>query len=184
MRKVQISPSVINMKFFVPVALVLMLSIGFAHEEIQSPEIIVSSILAGQGVNSTDQLDCSKIPEGQLEWLGDAVMEKMAGSHEFHDQMDEMMGGEGSESLKRMHITMGSNWLGCNKEGTMMGSRMTGPMMMRMMTGVLTPMASGFLYPAYYNGFDSVLILAIIGWIFFVAMLIYHFQPSKHHKKR
>lgn len=136
-----------------------------AHEEMQAPEDVIKTIMARQGVTDMSQLDCAKISGGDFEFLGDSIMERMAGSHELHEQMDNMMGGEGSASLKQMHITMGKNWLACH-EGMDMGGMMTSmtPMMMRMM---------GSYYPAYYSGFDAVLIFGVIGWILFIAALVY-----------
>lgn len=158
------------MKYLLIISIVAMLLLVpvFAHEEISAPEDIIKGIVARQGAANISQLDCTKITADEFESLGDSVMERMAGSHEPHEQMDNMMGGEGSTSLKQMHIAMGSNWLGCH-EGMDMSSMMGGtvsmmPMMMRMM---------GAYYPAYYTGFDVVLILAIVGWILFIATLIY-----------
>ena len=107
--------------------------------------------MAEKNVTSIDEIDCNKISDADFEELGDALMEKMAGSHELHEQMDVMMGGEGSESLRQMHITMGRNWLECDG---MTGSMMM-PMMMRMM---------GNSYPAYYTSYNTLLGFTIVGW--------------------
>ncbi len=163
------------MKFLVLTVLLLAIPIGFAHGP--STEEIMNNMMQAQNVSDLDDLDCSKVAISQMEFLGDAVMERMIGSDEFHEQMDVMMGGEGSESLGRIHFSIGSNWLGCDNTGNnmMTGSSMMGPMMMRMM---------GNYYPAYYNGFDSVLVLGLIGWILFVVILIYHLRLNKHKGRR
>lgn len=48
---------------------------------------------------------CSKLTEGQLEMIGDYLMEQMHPG-EAHELMDRLMGGEGSESLRLVHIAM------------------------------------------------------------------------------
>ncbi|MBS3053125.1 MAG: hypothetical protein J4469_01355 [Candidatus Aenigmarchaeota archaeon] len=145
-------------------ALSVVASVAAAHEEMQTPEEMMNVIVARQGVSSIGDVDCGSVLEVDFEMLGDAVMGRMAGSHELHEQMDSMMGGEGSAGLQSAHIAMGKNWLGCS-QGTM-GSEMMNanmmPMMMRMM---------GNYYPAYYSGYDAVLLLAVAGWVLFFAML-------------
>lgn len=153
---------------------VLILSVSaFAHEEVQTPEEMINQMLAAQNISSVKQIDCGKIPGGDFEMLGDAVMERMAGSHELHEQMDAMMGG--GSGVTQMHTLMGKNWLSCSTG--LMGGGMMGmaPMMMRMM---------GNYYPAYYNSFDAILILTVIGWILFGASLVYLYSTrQKRHRK-
>lgn len=75
-----------------------------------SIETILQEILSSQNVSQIQDLDLSKVSDDQWEKLGDAVME----SHhpgDAHEAMDEMMGGEGSESLRDIHIQMGKNYL-------------------------------------------------------------------------
>ncbi len=149
-------------------SLVLYLPAAFAHEDVEkSYDEVIQEILAAQNAASLQQIGCSDVSEEQFEQLGDAIMEKMAGSDELHEQMDRMMGGEGSQSLHSMHVAMGENWLGCGVNdapmGGMMGNRMM-PMMMGMM---------GSYYPAYFSGYDTALFAAATGWIFFTALLIF-----------
>ena len=66
-----------------------------------------------QKVSTIQQLDLSKISNDDWEKLGDAVME-VQHPGQAHEVMDQMMGGEGSESLRRMHIQMGKAYLGNN----------------------------------------------------------------------
>ncbi len=158
------------------VVILALLSALAAAEIPKSVEEALDSIMTKQGVNSASQIDCGKASESDFEELGDAVMERMAGSSELHERMDAMMGGEGSASLRQMHIIMGRNWLGCGGSagfGGMMGGDMTGsgagyggmmPMMMSMM---------GNYYPAYYAGYDAVLVFGAAGWILFISLLIF-----------
>lgn len=51
------------------------------------------------------KVDCDNLDDKQLESIAEYYMEQMhPGS--AHDAMDSMMGGEGSKSLKQMHINM------------------------------------------------------------------------------
>ncbi len=52
---------------------------------------------------------CSDLTQDQLEGIGDYYMEQMHPG-EAHEQMDAMMGGEGSDSLRQMHISMGERF--------------------------------------------------------------------------
>jgi len=57
----------------------------------------------------TNKIPCSELTEDKLELLGDYYMEQMHPG-EAHEVMDEMMGGEDSESLRQMHINMGKSF--------------------------------------------------------------------------
>ena len=50
-----------------------------------------------------DKIPCSELNNLQLESVGDYYMEKMHPG-EAHEIMESMMGGEGSESLRQIHI--------------------------------------------------------------------------------
>ncbi len=52
-----------------------------------------------------EQISCDELTNTQLAAIGDYYMEQMHPGEE-HEYMDEMMGGEGSESLEAMHINM------------------------------------------------------------------------------
>ncbi|RMF54615.1 hypothetical protein D6745_04715 [Candidatus Woesearchaeota archaeon] len=73
------------------------------------------------------KVPCDKLSDEQLEMLGDYYMEQMHPG-EQHERMDEMMGGEGSETLREMHIRMGQAFY-CGEHGMMSGG------MMNMMMG-------------------------------------------------
>jgi len=77
---------------------------------------VLPDILEKYGVQSAKNLDCKKLTAREFETIGDAVMEDIHPG-DAHEQMDEMMGGEGSDSLEAMHVQMGKNYLGCNSSG-------------------------------------------------------------------
>ena len=97
----------------------------FAHENVGSPEEVLSEIRESQGISAATQIDCNKVTEHHFEELGDALMEQMH-SGEAHETMDAMMGGEGSESLKAMHVSMGKSYLLCGGGNEMMGNNVSG----------------------------------------------------------
>ncbi len=86
-----------------------------------SVDAILSAIMAKQGVASPSQIDCQRVSQNDLETLGDAIMERMhpGEAHEFADQM---MGGEGSDSLRAMHILLAKRYLGCATGGDYQGA--------------------------------------------------------------
>ncbi len=135
---------------------------AYAHMETSSVEDMMDSMMAEQNISGLEQLNCNKIPASEFEELGDAVMERMVGNSELHDQMDAMMGGEGSASLTQMHVAMGKNWLSCTSFQGMMGNNMM-PMMMRMM---------GNYYPSYYTGYNTAFLFAILGWGLVIVLIV------------
>lgn len=94
----------------------------------ESVETVLQDILNQQNVSTVQELDLSKISDEDWERLGDAVMETQHPG-QAHETMDRMMGGEGSESLRQMHINMGKAYLGYGGNygpGMMMGGGMMG----------------------------------------------------------
>lgn len=89
----------------------------------------IMQIMKEQGVDSRQNINCSKITDHQFEDLGEAVMNLRHPDPETHEAMDEMMGGEGSESLKNAHIIMGRGYLGCYDENFIQTFRSGGMMM-------------------------------------------------------
>src|SRR3989338_359453 len=97
---------------------------SFAHSEeefAQAEELIQSKI------------SCSEATDQQLEIIGDYYMEQMHPG-ELHEIMDKRMGGEGSESLQQVHITIAKSFY-CG-EG-MMNSGMMSVMMGRSGSGMM-----------------------------------------------
>ncbi len=72
----------------------------------------LQSIYQAQNVNSQSQISCSKVTDNQFEKLGDAVM-GYGITEQQHTAMENMMGGEGSATLRQAHINMGRSYLGC-----------------------------------------------------------------------
>lgn len=101
------------MKEFVYLIMVLLLvgivSAHTGHDEhsfIEQAEAIINA-----------NVSCSSLGDEQFEILGDYYMEQIHPGEE-HEAMDAMMGGEGSESLRLMHINMGrSIYCGETNEG-------------------------------------------------------------------
>ena len=127
------------------------------------------------------EISCDKLTDEQLESIGDYYMEKMHPG-EAHEMMDQMMGGEGSDSLKQMHIQMAKR-LYCNEDvGGMMGGGMMNMMMGNNMMG------SGMMgnYPTYYgyNSFWNILWLVfLIGVIALIVWLVYKFTKKGKESK-
>lgn len=69
------------------------------------------------------RVSCDKLTDDQFEALGEYYMEQMHPG-EAHERMDRMMGGEGSERLRQMHIHMGKRMYCYGYSMGMMGGMM------------------------------------------------------------
>ena len=111
-------------------------------------------------------ISCDKLTDEQLEAIGEYYMEQMHPG-EQHELMDKMMGGDGSDTLKQMHIQMAKR-LYCNEDvGGMMNMMMGNNMMGN--------------YPTYYgyNNFWNILwLIFLIGIIVLIIWLIYNFTKK------
>ncbi len=118
--------------------LVLLLSINVAYSHSEE------SFKEAQELINT-KISCDKLTDEKLELMGDYFMEQMHPG-ESHEMMDKMMGGEGSENLKQMHIQMAKRFY-CNEDaGGMMGGNMMNMMMGGNMIGqggMMNMMGSG-----------------------------------------
>tara|TARA_Y100000592_G_scaffold87473_1_gene142076 strand:- start:160 stop:690 length:531 start_codon:yes stop_codon:yes gene_type:complete len=74
-------------------------------------EEVLADIRSRLGLDNGDRIIADQVPEDQLERLGDAVMSEIHPDADVHSWMDEMMGGEGSESLASAHRWMGYQYL-------------------------------------------------------------------------
>jgi hypothetical protein len=84
-----------------------------AHDNEQEKSIgqILILIRQEQGISTNDRIDPDKVSDKLLEELGDAVMSLAHPNQGQHEWMDQIMGGEGSESLEAMHRAMGYGFL-------------------------------------------------------------------------
>src|SRR3989338_515067 len=123
------------------------------------------------------KISCDKLSNEQLESIGDYYMEQMHPG-EAHEIMDNMMGGEGSESLKQVHINMAKR-LYCNENVYigygMMGS---GGMMNMMSRGMMGSYPASYDYSnyGYWNIFWMLLFAAVI---FLIVWIIHRFGMKK-----
>lgn len=111
---------------------------GLEGEHGKPLEDVLQEIRDKQGLVPDEAIDPRKVSDEELEELGEAVMGIMHPDPRQHELMDQMMGGEGSRSLKSAHISMGYNYLAGNTGDPlsgMMGRGMMGGMMGQGMMG-------------------------------------------------
>jgi len=174
-------------KIFLLITVFFLLSSGttFADTGHTRPlEEILDEIKIDQNIESVEEIDCSKVSEEELEELGDAVMSKIHPDEEVHNRMDEMMGGEGSGSLRVAHINMALSYLECGNGrgfGGMMGMMTDRGMMnddynfsstgggVNMMGWGGNGFGYGMMNP-YFGGFFG--ILGVVFWILLIALLV------------
>jgi uncharacterized membrane protein len=124
---------------------------------------------------------CNELTEDQLEHIGDYYMEQMHPG-EAHETMDEMMGGEGSESLRQMHIAIAKRQY-CNDISGMTDYGMGGMMMSQGRTG------SGFGSGMMGSGFGTGIIgyrhgffgwtAMIVFWAFIIWLVLWIFNKNR-----
>jgi uncharacterized membrane protein len=76
-----------------------------------SLKAIVTEIEREQNVQTIDQINPNRVNQQMLAQLGDAVMDQLVPNEREHAYMDQMMGGEGSQTLEAMHRALGYNYL-------------------------------------------------------------------------
>ena len=74
-------------------------------------EDILAEIREDQGIGLGESIDPNRVSDEHLEELGEALMDTMHPNEREHELMDQMMGGEGSESLEYMHRMIGYRYL-------------------------------------------------------------------------
>ena len=78
-------------------------------------DVVIGELVEKYEVESMSDLDCELVSDDELVRLGGVVMERMHPG-ERHEEMDRMMGGEESEGWWNIHLQMGRNYLGCDKD--------------------------------------------------------------------
>ncbi len=147
-------------KIILIITMILLLNIAMvsAHEHnAEEAEALIDS-----------EISCDELTDEQFEMIGDYYMEQMHPG-EAHEMMDEMMGSEGSESLKQMHINM-AEMIYCG-EGEMMDSNGMMNMIMgggNMMDsgGMMNMMGSGMMGSSFWW------IWMIVGALFWIAVFV------------
>ena len=138
-------------------------SVSLADEmKLKSTDTILSEIRTEQGISNSGKIDPSKVSQAKLEELGDSVMEAMIGNTAMHDQMDIRLGGDGSASLKAVHINIGLNYLSDYPNG-----------MMNLMSGGMLSNNNSTTAPGW-NGYGMMDSFASAGIVvgFFLLLLI------------
>ncbi len=145
--------------------------------------IVIASSYGAEDFSKAKQIidaktPCSQLAEAQLEEIGDYYMEQMHPG-EAHEVMDNMMGGEGSESLRQMHIAIAKR-LYCNDISGManygmMGMMMGGGMMnMAIGTGMMGNFGYGMMgnLGGYWSFLNILSLLLLIGLVILVYLWI------------
>ena len=147
-------------KIFTLVVLALFLfNLGFIYAHTEETFVLAEEIIK-------QKIPCENLTEEQLEVLGDYYMEQMHPG-ELHEIMDERMGGEGSESLRQVHINMGRAFY-CGDNGAMPSG------MMNMMMGRNIIGEGGYGMMANNFGYSMIGNFTPFGWGFgFIFMIIF-----------
>ncbi len=119
---------------------------------------------------------CDELNSEQLEKIGDYYMERMHPG-EAHEYMDRMMGGEGSESLKQVHINIARR-IYCNEN---VGGMMGGGMMGNYYQNPQYNNASSYSFRGFETFFYIILTLVIVVIILVVILLM---NKSRNNIKR
>lgn len=141
----------------------------------QSIDQVINDLLVGFDVGSVEDLKCDEIVAHDFEHVGEAFMSYMHPDEEEHHMIDDLFGGEGAESLDRMHEFMGRRYLGCEEDAF-------GPMMMNfgsdfrhgrgMMTNQPFSFGGWMMWGANQWMFQGLTwILAVFGIIWIIQMI-------------
>lgn len=154
---------VVNLKKTLIYFLILIFSIGIVYanmEDFAETKKIIDS-----------KIPCSKLTENQLEVFGDYYMEQMH-TGQVHETMDNMMGGEGSESLRQMHIAIAKR-IYCNDISGMANYGMMGMMMGKgISNGGLMNMVGNFGYGMMGSGYGYWGLLNFLSLVLVIGLII------------
>lgn len=162
--------------FVIPLLLVLLSALALAtmpQQELNEAKQLIDS-----------KIDCQTLTDSQLELLGDYYMEQMHPG-EAHELMDQMMGGEGSESLRQVHINMAKR-LYCNQNNPLgygvMGPGMMGyggGMMPFMLNNGVTPNAGiGFWFGSLLNVLYFALLVGLVVLVYLLILKTWKRTPK------
>jgi uncharacterized membrane protein len=130
-------------------------------------EVVLQEIREKHGLGPDETINPRKVGDEDLEELGEALMGVMHPDSQQHETMDEMMGGEGSESLASMHRMMGYRYLSGNSYSMMGGG------MMNMMGGGMMGygmMGRGSMFSPFGGLVMWLLIIIVIGVIVYLVI--------------
>ena len=126
------------------------------------------------------KISCDKLTNDQLEEIGDYLMEQMHPG-ETHELMHNMMGGEDSETVKQMHVTMAKTMY-CSENGTMMNRGMMGMNMMN--KGMMQNRMIGSNAMGMMNyGNNTIMNVGLLVIIIVLAWIIWLLAQFVGHKK-
>lgn len=134
----------------------------------------LQNIYKNQNVSGQNQLDCAKVSDDQFEKLGDAYMEAVHPG-QAHTYMEQMMGGEGSATLKTAHINMGRAYLGCwsNYNATPLAMPMMGGTgMMFVPSNIAGQQSWGMIGQGFGSGWNMMGGFGLFGWITMLLMWV------------
>lgn len=167
------------MKRSILVSLIILSTLSFLIADSDSHEDFSEAIEILE-----QKIPYTQITDAQFEILGDYFMELML--EEDHEYMDEMMGGEGSESLRIAHINMGKRFYSQYLQTGILPTRGMGPGMMGS-SGMMRDNNWGhMMYPGdghFFWGFGligfGVIVIVAILLIALVFLLAQKKEPEK-----
>ncbi len=104
-------------------AAILTADTGVEDQHGKPLEVVLQEIREKYGISPDEAINPRKLSDTDLEELGEAVMSVIYPDPKQHEIMDDMMGGEGSRSLARMHRRMGYNYLSGSEYDMMGGNK-------------------------------------------------------------
>jgi uncharacterized membrane protein len=139
-------------------------------------EIVLEEIRERYGIGPDEAINPRKVSDEDLEEVGEAVMSIMHPDPAVHRLMDDMMGGEGTESVASMHRAMGYNYLSGNvnrgfsqnRRGPGFGGMMSPGMMGGGMMGY-GMMGQGSMFFPFGGWIMWILIIVVIGVVVYLV---------------